>query len=402
MRTLMMRARVPDAALLVCALAACGPADDGIVLVADEHAGNPTVAADTANAYVAWIATVDSVSDVYFARIDGSGAGAPVRVNDVPGDAAPHEQAPPQVALAPDGTIHVVWQNNIHVPGRRFPASNLRSARSVDGGRTFEPAVFVNDDAAAAPASHTFQDIEVAEDGTVFVSWIDGRTRAHAEAHGGGDGALPGSEVRIARSTDGGRTFDAGTVVYHDVCQCCRTSLAVSGGRVAIAFRAAQDNIRDIVVVESRDGGVSFGAPVAVHRDGWQVESCPHAGASVDYDADGVLHVAWYTGADARQGLWYARAAEGAGFETPVAVQVGGWVPVSQVKLAADEDGAVWLAWDDRREEQPVVKLAQMRGGRMERVRFTANGRSPAVSAGSGVSLAWQDGAAVRVRQVRR
>ena len=104
---------------------------------------------------------------------------------------------------------------------------NLRFARSTDGGHTFEPAIFVNDDALGLPSSHTFHDIAVADDGAIYVSWIDGRERARVEAerkasgaahgghgghasHGMHDPTLPGSEVRVARSTDGGRSWRTG------------------------------------------------------------------------------------------------------------------------------------------------------------------------------------------------
>src|SRR5690606_9850951 len=197
----------------------------------DAGASNPTVAVDprTGTAYVAWVGVQSGNADVYLARIERGEAGAPVRVNDIPGDAAPHEQAPAQVAVAPNGDVLVLWQNNTPVEGRRFPASDLRLARSTDGGRTFEPAVTVNDDAGGLPSSHTFHDIAVAPDGTVYVSWIDSRERDRARAalgivedatmgHGGNGGAaaaageadLPSSDVRVARPTDGGRTFEPG------------------------------------------------------------------------------------------------------------------------------------------------------------------------------------------------
>jgi hypothetical protein len=400
--------------------AACGGVDviEDVrpMTLADRAAGNPTAALGPGDtAYVAWIETQDDVQSVYVARLDAAGRGAPVRVNDVPGDAAPHDQAPPQVATGPNGAVYVAWQNNVHVPGRRFPASNLRFARSRDGGRTFEPAIFVNDDAHDAPSSHTFHDIAVAPDGTIHISWIDGRERTRAESaaprhaapaghHGMHAGDLPGSDVRVATSVDGGATFNAGVVVHRNVCPCCRTALAVSrGGRLAVSFRSADRDIRDIHVALSDDSGQTFGAPLRVHEDGWQVESCPHAGAALAFDRDGALHVAWYTGAESRQGLWYARLNGDAGFGEPAPLLAGGWVPASQVKLAADPAGRVWIVWDDRRAEEPTVHVALADAAGVRALPFTASGRSPAVAAGDRVLIAWQDGdgAAARVLRYR-
>jgi hypothetical protein len=156
------------------------------------------------------------------------------------------------------------------------------------------------------------------------------------------------------------------------------------------------------MVARSTDGGATFDAPVRVHSDGWRVDACPHAGASIALDADGALHVAWYTGAEERQGLWYTREApDGRSFDEPEPLQTGGWVPVSQVKLAVAQDGAVWIAWDDRRPEQPIVRVAVRERGRIRVLDSTVAGRSPAIAAGDRAVVAWQEGDAARARALR-
>ncbi|HEX2166928.1 MAG TPA: sialidase family protein [Longimicrobiales bacterium] len=392
--------------LLPALLAGCTGPDAHVVEVtlAEASAANPTVAVDdrTGIAYAAWIETAEDGSNVYLARIDSGGRTPPVRVNDIAGDAAPHDQAPPQVATGPDGSVYVVWQNNTIVEGRHFPASNLRFARSSNGGRSFEPAMFVNDDALGPPSSHTFHDVAVAGDGTIHVSWIDGRARTRAEAEAGGTGmhdgdeSMPGSEIRVASSHDGGRTFSTGVVVHRNACPCCRTSLAVSGDTaVAVAFRSAEANIRDMLVVRSTDGGKTFGQPVRVHADAWVIDGCPHAGGSLAYDTQGRLHIAWYTGAEERQGLWHAVAPGGGTFGEPTAIQAGGWVPVSQVKLTPARDGSVWVAWDDRRGEESLIRVAMWTPQGMADPVVVGRGRSPAVAAGENVIVSWQQDQAV-------
>src|SRR5690606_29455167 len=134
--------------------------------------------------YVAWVGEGEYGFDVFVASAPaGEGTfGPPVRVNDLPGDAAPHEQAPAQVATGPGGEIYVLWQNNTVVEGRRFPASDLRFAASSNGGHTFTSTRTVNDDAGGLPSSHTFHDMVVAPDGTIVVSWIDSRDPDRAAA----------------------------------------------------------------------------------------------------------------------------------------------------------------------------------------------------------------------------
>jgi len=291
------------ASLAACSMQPAAP-EVTTATVAEAGATHPTAAVDPASGavYVAWVGTpdADGRADVYLARSDDGGASyaAPVRVNDIPGDAAPHAQAPAQVAVGPDGTVYVVWQNNTKIEGRRFPASDLRLARSTDGGRTFEPAVYVNDDAGGPPASHTFHDVAVLPDGTVRVAGVQGRAGAAAEAathpaghggaspaaaggpaHHGGQGAPdePSSQIRVARSLDGGRTFGPSVVEAEQACPCCRTSLAVGpAGEVYLAWRAVfAGSIRDIVVARSDDGGRSFRPAIPVHDDGWRVPPLP-------------------------------------------------------------------------------------------------------------------------------
>lgn len=381
--------------------------DGEVLTIAEADATHPTVAVDPRDGtvYIAWVGVTEGESNVYLARLDASGspprAGAgPVRVNDVPGDAAPHEQAPAQVRVGPEGEVYVVWQNNTIVPGRRFPASDLRFARSTDGGRSFEPAIYVNDDAGGPPASHTFHDLVVAPDGTIYVSWIDGRDPDR------------GSRIRVARSSDGGRSFGPSTVVDdEEACPCCRTALALGPrGELYIAWRKVfEGSIRDIVLARSTDGGRSFGPPVRVHEDDWDFEACPHAGPAVEVDDGGRIHVAWYTGAEGREGLWYATSDDAAArFSPPRPLLATGWAPPSLIRLALHE-GRVWAAWDDRRDgdRRVVVATVPPAGRRIAArgdVKGTEIGRgsAPAVAVGGGVrAVVWLEDGAVRSRVSR-
>jgi hypothetical protein len=223
--------------------------------------------------------------------------------------------------------------------------------------------------------------------------------RATAEAgsdhgpHGGhGDVNLPGSEVRVARLNEDGRSFGPGIVAYRDVCPCCRTSIVSDDdGVVFVAFRTARDNLRDVVVTRSTDGGVSFGEVVRVHDDGWLIDACPHAGPSLALDGAGRLHVAWYTGAPERQGLWHAVSDDGGlTFSPPTPILAEGWVPPSQVRLATDNEGSVWAAWDDRREEDRRVYAARLTGQHRQHVMDRPfSGASPAIAAGADIVVAW-------------
>jgi hypothetical protein len=388
--------------------------------VVAEGASNPTVALDPRNGvyYVAWVGAGVGDGNVYVSRSsDGRTFESPVRANHIAGDAAPHEQAPAQIDAGPDGVVYLAWQNNTVVDGRRFPYSDLRFARSTDGGRTFEPAITVNDDTGGPPASHTFHDLMVGGDGTVYVSWIDGRaSAAHESAMGGahegtatvvhashaGDGA-PGPEIRVARSTDGGRTFEPSVVVATDACPCCRTALATGpDGALYVAWRTVlEGNIRDVVSARSDDGGRTFTVATRVNADDWVFEACPHAGPSIAVGDDGRVHIAWYTGAQGAPGVYAAVSTDrGATFGGVTPVLTGEWVPPSQVKIVPVDGIGVLVAWDDRRVEATMLRTGLVGDdGALTTDGASFAGASPAVaSAGNRMAVVWLDGGAVRIR----
>jgi hypothetical protein len=403
-----------------CGSGAVGEAGPVTTVVA-AGATHPTVAVSprSGRSFVVWVGNDGGQYNVYLAAAEAGSTdfSEPVRVNDVPGDAAPHEQAPATVALGPADEVYVVWQNNTEIEGRRFPASDLRFAVSLDGGASFLPTITVNDDAGEIPSSHTFQAMTVGGDGSVFVSWIDSREQdrerashgAHA-AHGSGgmmgmgEGSETGPEIRVARSTDRGRSFEPSVVVDGNSCPCCRTAIATGpDGTLYVGWRKVFDgDVRDIVVARADPGGpLAFDEPVRVHDDGWVFPGCPHAGPSLQVDDEGRLHVGWYTGVDDRQGLWYTSSADGARtFGRALPVLAGEWVPPSQVVLARAADG-VWIVWEDRTDHPATVGFARSVGGAAP-TRVTqpvAAARSPAIASdGERALVAWADGESLQAR----
>lgn len=412
LRGIMVAAVLGGPALL--AVGACadrgGVAEGATLTLAPSGASNPTVATgpDGATTYVAWVSGREGEpGDVLLTMVPWDGTAAePVRVNDVPGDATAHLQAPAQVAVGPEGNVYMAWQNNTVIEGRRFPASDLRFARSVDGGRTFSPAVTINDDVDGPPASHTFHNLTVTRDGTVVLSWLDGREDAHG-GHAGMDMEMsegPGPSVRVAVSRDGGATFEPSVVVDRETCPCCRTALAAGpDGTLYVAWRKIFDgDVRDVVVARSTDGGRSWEAPVKVADDGWVFPGCPHAGPALAVGSEGALHVAWYTGREDGAGLYHVVSRDrGRSFGPAEPLLAGGWVPPSQVALAPGAGGAIWMAWEDRRGEQPTFHLARTseEGSWNDDGSEVLSGSNPAFSAGvRGAVVAWLEGEAVRMR----
>ena len=351
------------------------------------------------------------------------------RVEVARGAVSDHSQTAPRIAVAPDGAVLVLYAADRPAAGRRPPVSDLFLARSADGGRTFAAPVRVSQ--AAAPTGHAYADLAVGPDGGVVVSWLDGgasdrwkaarpasaprASAGHAtdehhasgshhavpvrlvhagERHAAPTGGDPGTTLVVARSPDGGRTFAAPVTVAPGTCPCCRTALDVGpDGAVRVVWRQVwPGGERDAAVATSRDGGRTFGAPVRVYADRWAIDGCPHTGPAVAAGRDGRVHVAWYTGAPRRLGLWHAVSTDGgATFATPTALAAG--APLGQVRAARDGTGAVWLAWEDRSSAR--VRVARAGSGDT----LTVAGVDPALAGTArGVTLATVVDGAVRVR----
>ncbi len=410
--------------LILAGLWGCGDlaesGDSWSGTLAWEGGSHPTVAfhRESGQVLTAWVGTEDGGEswDVYLARVQAPDPGVEnsppgdvkvIQVNHLPGDAAPHEQAPAQVRVGPEGNIYVVWQTADWIPGREFPASELRLARSTDGGESFEDAITVNPSTDGVPASHTFHDIAVAPEGTILVSWIDGSTRALAEARGSSreEGGLPDQEIRVARSTDGGRSFHDPVVVDSNPCPCCRTALVVDrDGTAYLGWRKIfPGDIRDMVVARSDDGGRSFGPPARVADDDWEIAGCPHAGPGMALDEEGSLHVAWYTGKEGGPGIYMASSRDGAmTFSEPTPLLTAEWIPPARVALVYSLDSGITVAWEDGRESPGRLQSQRIPvgGSNATRVGGTeVEGRYPSLVAENGLQvLAWEDDEAVRLR----
>jgi hypothetical protein len=296
----------------------------------------------------------------------------------------------------------------------------------LDGGRTFAPAITVNDDAGGPPSSHTFHNMVVTADGTIVVSWLDNRraetatgdaatgdaidgdaaeaaAAGHVDAADGIDPTIPGPDVRIAVSADGGATFSASRVVDQQTCPCCRTSLTVApDGTIYLGWRKIfQGDVRDIVIARSSDLGRSWDEPRRVAADDWVFPGCPHAGPSLAVDPTGTLHVAWYTGREGAPGLYHATSRDrGVTFSAPVTLLGDAWVPPSQVALSAGADGTLHAAWEDLRADAPRFFYTTVSGRALDPMGAEPlAGSNPALAqAGGRVALTWLDGDRVRLR----
>jgi hypothetical protein len=298
-----------------------------------------------------WAAKEGEVNHLYVARPADPGA-RPLRVNpaDLLVEALHHS---PLLATGPGGEIYLSWSSDRAKPAGTLFASDLRLSRSLDGGRSFGPPLRVTED---QPISHSFDGLAVAPDGTVLVSWIDGR-------EGG-----PNPVTYLARVAERGERVERTARLDGDTCVCCRVALAAGpGDAVAVLWRKVfPGDIRDMVLGLSRDGGRTFAAPARVRDDGWKINACPHRGGQVAMDARGRLYAAWYTeGARGLPRMLFATSTDGRRFGPAVQVTASSGSIPDQVRLAVNGAGAAVIVWEDSTAVRRRVLLrATSDGGR--------------------------------------
>ncbi|MGH8548689.1 MAG: hypothetical protein ACRERU_08860 [Methylococcales bacterium] len=255
---------------------------------------DPTVAVntETGTRYAVWIRPAKDSNQLVVARSDeGQNFTDPVVASGSDTDIVSATLSPAQVAVGPKGEVYVLYErriaSGIFEPGRSIP----RLARSKDGGQNFEAAV----DVAAADGVETSAEssgLAVASDGAVIVAWLDHReafARAklphdqRSEDKRWLDSDDPEVDVRLSRSTDGGRNFGPSVLVADGASKRSRIALKFSpDGRHYDAWRAklnqfkgSYDAVRDVLVAFSGDGGLSWSSPLKVHDDRFKAGDCP-------------------------------------------------------------------------------------------------------------------------------
>ena len=244
---------------------------------------------------------------------------APVRVVS---EAAP-PAVQPQIAVAPDGAIHMVF-------GR---GSGVYHTRSADG-RTFSPAVKVGELEKLALGMRRGPRISATDKvvAVTAISHADGMLHAWISADGGatwdagspinsapnsaregmhamaGDGRgtvvvtwldlrNKGMELWSRVSRDGGLTWRPEVRVYASpdghICECCQPSVGIGPrGEIAAMWRNWLGGSRDLYLATSRDGR-TFSPAQKLGTGTWKLNGCPMDGGSLAFAPGGNWLAVW-------------------------------------------------------------------------------------------------------------
>lgn len=364
--------------LAMFALAAAGgcaaPPSGPVVLdVPDRADANPWVAAAGSFVAVAWGASSDGKADVLLAvsRDGGSSFGPPVQVNTVAGEARLGGEFPPRVALAPrPGSpvpeIAVLWT-------ARTGTTEIRTARSHDGGRTFDAPVALQ--SAGAPGDRGWPALALDARADVHAVWLDHRGlvppagAAHADHQrrgAGHDGVAMARKSALYYASTAGAGPSPERQLANGVCYCCKTALAAGpDGSLYAAWRSVYPgNLRDMAFTMSRDGARSFLPPVRVSEDGWAINGCPDDGPSIALDRTGGVHLVWPTvvnGPQPEGALFYATTSDGAHFSPRVRIPTLGGRKPAHPQIVIDGGGRTFVAWDENVYGRQVAAMREIR-----------------------------------------
>jgi hypothetical protein len=247
---------------------------------------------------------------------------------------------------------------------------DLIAWRSVDGGRTWSTGQTINNvPSAAREGLHA---MAAGGKGLLFTTWLDLRAK--------------GTRLYGSTSTDGGTTWSPNVLVYESpsgsVCECCHPSAAVDAqGRIFVMFRNSLEGNRDMYVVQSDDGGRTFGRAAKLGSGTWKLNACPMDGGALQIDSTGRAVSVWR-----REGEVFLST--GSGHEQRLG-------PGRQPILAATPRGPV-LAWTEGK------ALKVIRPGQASAAILDGDAAFPSMVAlpNGSVALAWEQKGAIVVRSL--
>lgn len=287
------------------------------------------------------IVTVDQSSD------KGRSFSQVRKLNTKPQKIGTDGDARPKLAIGPEGNLYVTWTQSLAKPYTGY----IWFARSTDQGNTFSAPVIVHQD--RAEITHRFDALTVAENGRVYVAWVDKRDLVAAKAQ---NKSYDGAAIYYAYSDDGGASFSQEQKLADSSCECCRIAITTdaTGNAVAMWRHLFDGGVRDHAIAKFSDSPVtdvkraSFG--------GWKIDACPHHGPAIARGGDWGWHMTWFDGGD-KAGLFYARM-DGEAWVSSPAKRFGNVEQQAGHPALMSQGEQVWLVWKELTDTSSIVRMA--------------------------------------------
>ena len=298
--------------------------------------------------YVLWQTKSEGATKLRFARSMNWGASFSKAIDVDPAGAA--SQSFFTMNVSPQGVVYAAW-----LDGRdraKSGGSAVYLARSTDHGATFEKSVRVSIDPSIEVCPCCRPSIAFAGDDTMHVSWravFDNNVR----------------DFVVATSADGGQSWGQPVRVAEDNwsingCPHSGSSLAVLGKRLYVSWYTVREDHSEIYIAYSDDGGRTFSGRQSLSEDLLD----PNHPALFEV---GEKLVALFQARDPQENSgWgkvaaYYREVDGAGRLSPL-VRVGHLAgSASYPTLVWEDPGKVFVVWTESSADGPSVVLARGR-----------------------------------------
>lgn len=363
------------------------------------NASSPALAINpnTGSMHLAYTQSQNNMTNLYMiTSSDLKVFSTPVKVNDV--DIDPDQGTVIPIRFGPDGEMYVVWNHPGEHPDFWGGIMNLRSAKSMDYGRTFEPSI---DPASALPKSEKiYPELEVTKEGVLLMPYVNndlvfldgGAVTYNTQT------IDYVTQTPLLRSDDGGKTFQQ-IMMDAQSCQCCPISTTIGpDGEVYMVWRTSDKQYtspvsssdkysnyyssqeewieglseserkaydegliappteyttaRDMLFSRTTDGGIGleWTEPIRIQDAKWNYKGCPSLGAGMAFDDNGRLYIAYYTGAgeDGKIGFYYVHSDDlGKTFSKPIALFSADFVALNhhKIQVAVDKNDNVWFSF---------------------------------------------------------
>lgn len=203
-----------------------------------------------------------------FLKNGGGSFSTPSLISVLPKLAASHTRGP-QIAVTSNGLVLTACNNM----GDIFSFVK-------DGSGEWEQTGKVND--VDTVAKENLMALG-ADANNTFAVWLDLRDK-HNKIFG-------------AKSSDGGKTWAKNVLVYASpdttVCECCKPSVVVKGNHVYVMFRNWLKGNRDLYLIQSSDGGQTFGQAQKLGIGSWALNGCPMDGGGLVANNNGSVQTVW-------------------------------------------------------------------------------------------------------------
>jgi hypothetical protein len=215
---------------------------------------------------------------------------------------------------------------------------DIKLVASADAGKTWGNSTILHDD--GKKAEHGFVSI-TPYNNQFIAAWLDGRKTAMEGEHSGHEGHHGEMTLRGALLDKTGKKTNEWELDGR-ICDCCQTSIAVTGNGPIVVYRDRSDEeIRDMSIVRFVNG--EWTQPKTIFADEWKIAGCPVNGPRADALGNN-LAIAWFSMKENSGEVKLIFSEDGgATFKTPLRIDEG--KTIGRVDVVMLNEATAMVSW---------------------------------------------------------